>query len=133
MIIKIRKKDHKKEKNHLQLKKPLPKQRRVVKHLKTYKEYIMDVINKCNSLNFCPARSTCMPAMSLVQKHCPMMSFYLGRQRDNECEFNLCMQDLLNIVQSKKRQSLADSSQSTRSNTCLCLLSRRNMPQKLPN
>lgn len=82
MIIKIRKKDHKKE-DHLQLKKPLPKQRRVAKHLKTYKEYLMDVINKCNSLNFCPART--MPAMSLVLKHChPMMSFYLGRQRDND-------------------------------------------------
>lgn len=70
----------------------------------------MDVINKCNSLRFCPART--MPAMSLVLKHChPMMSFYLGRQRDNDGKFNLCMQDLLNIVQSKKRQSLADPSQ----------------------
>lgn len=69
----------------------------------------MDVINKCNSSNFCPART--MPAMSLVLKHChPMMSFNLGRQRDNDGK-NLCMQDLLNIVQSKKRQSLADPSQ----------------------
>lgn len=70
----------------------------------------MDVINKCNSLNLCPART--MPAMSLVLKHChPLMSFYLGRQRDNDGKFNLCMQYLLNIVQSKKRQSLAAPSQ----------------------
>lgn len=69
--------------------KTLPKQIRVAKHLETYKEYFMDVINKCNSLNFCPART--MPAMSLVLKHCHPMSFYLGRQRDNDGKFNLCM------------------------------------------
>lgn len=49
--------------------------------------------------------------MSLAQKHCPMMSFYLDSQRDNDDELDLCMQDLLHIVQSKKRQSLADPSQ----------------------
>lgn len=88
----------------------LPKRRRVAKHLKTYKEEdIMDVINRCMSLNFCPART--MSAMSLAQKHCPMMSFYLDSQRDNDDELDLCMQDLLRIVQSKKRQSLADPSQ----------------------
>lgn len=81
----------------------------------------MDVINKCNSLNFCPART--MPAMSLVLKHChPMMSFYLGRQRDNDGKFNLCMQDLLNIVQSKKRVFSRPVTDSTRSNACLCLI-----------
>lgn len=60
-------------------------------------------------MNFCLART--MSSMSLAQKHCPMISFYLDSQRDNDDELDLCMQDLLHIVQPKKRQSLADPSQ----------------------
>lgn len=110
MFMKTGRKDHRKEKDQLKLKKLSLSEEELPKNLKTYKEEdIMDVINKCNSLNFCLART--MSSMPLAQKHCPMMSFYLDSQRDNDDELDLCIQDLLHIVQSKKRKSLADPSQ----------------------
>lgn len=110
MFIRTGRKDHRKEKDQLKLKKLSLSEEELPKNLKTYKEEdIMDAINKCNSLNFCLART--MSSMPFAQKHCPMMSFYLDSQRDNDDELDLCIQYFLHIVQSKKRQSLADPSQ----------------------
>lgn len=53
----------------------------------------------------------CQPCHSCWSIATLWCHFNLGRQRDNDGKFNLCMQDLLSIVQSKKRQSLADPSQ----------------------